>query len=707
MSISKPARSLSWQSPARITQEFRTRKGRPRHGGCCMLAATADALNTASAVMADDAMVDLNPEAVEQASAASKLTQPAHHEHRQASPQLQLGLQASSLLMLMMRTGLAMSISWQSRYNLPADYIRNSVLVLLSSTEAVIRQNAVYTGSYATRVEARVRGALRGATQPVSLAQLSARHGFDADLLPNAVQKLIKEEVVLGKLQGSTFTPKAYTEAEANKVDGFFEANGYLTAAAAKSSGLTLKEWVAQRKASGYNLGGAFIATHLVDSAMASITDALSADGWIDAQPLLPHALTAADAAELLLQLSSQKRLPGNAVVLDRVAASTGFVQGIAKAMEGEVQAAAEAATKKRGAKKSVEEEEDEGPSKKGAKRAKGGKKKRGGDDDEGAETSRAGNAESGVSNDLIANYLADQHPDLPSDIHDDLFAQVQLLLATMVAEVVDKLRSTLQTKQKHQFEQADKIVQERYERLVLGLKALEAAKLQESPLHQHLLKEVVMEPCHMLIALRLEEATGSCPEVTASSRKQSLEKLIAAEGAAKVESLSRLVAIFAKKDAKDAKEPSKEAKEKPGKSKKSQGHADEEEAAHVDVSELYHTAADDSHIFCRKVDKKKEKAAAQEQRVALKAQLKELPPSDALVVCQTGLQVALNAEGISCLVLPGELWALRLAAGCLHNEEVKEQCLKLCDLCDKEKGEDAVAREAAATAWRDRFVGS
>ena len=26
---------------------------------------------------------------------------------------------------------------------------------------------------------------------------------------------------------------------------------------------------------------------------MASITDALSADGWIDAQPLLPHALTA------------------------------------------------------------------------------------------------------------------------------------------------------------------------------------------------------------------------------------------------------------------------------------------------------------------------------------------------------------------------------------------------------------------------------
>ncbi|CAE7885100.1 UFL1 [Symbiodinium microadriaticum] len=542
----------------------------------------------------------------------------------------------------------------------------------------------------------------------VEFEKAQTRHGFDADLLANAVQKLIKEEVVLGKFHGSTFTPKAYTDAEANKVDGFFEANGYLTATAAKSSGLGLKDWAAQRKASGYNLVGAFVASHLVDSAMASISDALAGDGWIDAQPLLPHALTAADASELLLQLSSQKKLPSNAVVLDRVAASSGFIQSIAKALEAEVQKAAEAATKKKsGAKKAVEDEDDDLHAKKGGKRTKGAKKKRG-DDDDAVETSRAGNAESGVPNDAIANYLADQHPDLPIDIQDDLCAKVQVLLAAMVAEVAEKLRSTLQTKQNHHFGQADKVVQERYERLVLGLRALEAAKLQESPLYQHLLKEVVLEPCHMLIALRLEEATGNSPEVTASSRKQSLEKLIAAEGAAKVESLSRLAAVLVhKKEAKDAKEH-KEVKEKSGKSKKSQGHAaDEQEPTVADVSELYHAAADDSHIFCRKVDKKKEKAAAQEQRAALKVQLKELLPTDALVICHTGLQMALNAEGISCLVLPLELWALRLAAGCLQSEEAKEQCLQLCDLCDKEKGEDAVAREAAATAWRDRFVAS
>lgn len=40
----------------------------------------------------------------------------------------------------------------EGRYNLPSEYIRNSVLVLLSS-QAVVRQNTVHTSSYAARFE--------------------------------------------------------------------------------------------------------------------------------------------------------------------------------------------------------------------------------------------------------------------------------------------------------------------------------------------------------------------------------------------------------------------------------------------------------------------------------------------------------------------------------------------------------------------------
>lgn len=588
-----------------------------------------------------------------------------------------------------------------SRYNLPSEYIRNSVLVLLSS-QAVVRQNTVHTSSYAARFEARVRGCLRGCLQPVILSQLATRHGFDPDLLNSTVQKMIREEVILGKFQGGAFTPKAYTDAEAKKMDSFFESNGFLTAAMAKTCNLTLKEWVAQRKVEGHTLLSAFVSQHVVEEVQAAVAEALAAGAWIDVQPLLPPSLPASDAAELLLQLS--KQFP-SAVLLEHVAVSGSFVQGIATALEGEVQQAAEKSMKPR-----AKKDDQEVDSKK--RKAKGKSQKKKGDDDD---DSAVRTSESGVSNEAILNHLEDQHPDLPEMALRELCVEVQRHLTQMVAEAAEKLRSSLQTKQKQQFEQADKLVQERYEKLVLGLRglrALEAHEKQESPLYQHLLREVVLEPLHALIALRLEEATGQSVEVTAANRKQCLEKeKLATAEKNPPEVLQRLVAAMAKKDTKETKDSkeSKDSKEgKEGKEKGKSKKGDAKDADDADISELYHAAADDSHIFCRKVDKKREKAAAQEQQRALKERLKEATPSDALAVCHLGLQLALAAEGVSCLVLPCELWALRLAASFFHSEvskspEVGEQCLRLCDLCD-EKG-DAVEREAAAAAWRERFL--
>eukprot|EP00931_Biecheleriopsis_adriatica_P116142 TRINITY_DN91826_c0_g1_i1.p1 TRINITY_DN91826_c0_g1~~TRINITY_DN91826_c0_g1_i1.p1 ORF type:complete len:759 (-),score=243.82 TRINITY_DN91826_c0_g1_i1:65-2305(-) len=605
-----------------------------------------------------------------------------------------------------------------SRYSLPAEYIRSSVLAPLGSSEVIVKPSAVYTMSYLDRVEARARGILRGCTQPATLDQLAKRHGLDAEMLAAAAQTLLREEVVLGKLQGTAFTPKAYTAAQSSKVDSFFDANGYLTTGMAKSSNLNLKDWAKKREAAGYSLKSAFLASHLVDASLDSINDALAAGSWIDVQALLPPALEPSDASELLVQLSSQKRLASGAVLVERVALSSGFLQSIATDMEAQVAAAAEQVVKKpaagRGGKKSAaaatvdDEDEGGGGSKKGKRAAKGGKKKRGGDEDDVAEVATDGmSSESGVPNQAILDYIEEKQPELPPDILDDICAKVQALLAAMVADAVEKLRSSLQSKQQGQFEKAEKLVQERYETLVLGLRSLEAAKLQESPLYQHLLKEVALEPLHALLALRLQEATGSATEVTAANRKQCLDKLVAAEGAAKADSLMKLAAFFAKgKDGKDGKESKdskegKEAKDKVGKAKK--GREADEDVDAPDVADLYHAAADASHIFCRKVDKKREKAAAQEQRAAVKERLKGLGPSDSLSICHLGLQLALNGEGISCLVLPAELWAMRLAAACVSSE-LKDKSLELCELC--EKADNSEAAVTAAAAWRDRFVG-
>ncbi|CAE8649210.1 unnamed protein product, partial [Polarella glacialis] len=146
-----------------------------------------------------------------------------------------------------------------------------------------------------------------------------------------------------------------------------------------------------------------------------------------------------------------------------------------------------------------------------------------------------------------------------------------------------------------------------------------------------------------------------------------------------------------------------KEGKEKKG--KKGEAAKAEEEAEAADVSDFYHAAAGDSHIFCRKVDKKREKAALPEHRAKLKDQLKDLASSDGLLICCLGLQLALNSEGISGLQCPPELWALRLVSAGLSDESVREDTRALCDLCEKEG--EAVSREAAVASWKERWMGS
>merc|ERR1711862_242213 len=183
-------------------------------------------------------------------------------------------------------------------------------------------------------------------------------------------------------------------------------------------------------------------------------------------------------------------------------------------------------------------------------------------DDDSGG-----GSADCGVDISAINDLLATEFEDIPSDLYEEIYIQVQPALAAMMAKEEAKLRETLQSKQKTTFENAEKSVQERYERLALGLRALELTKLHDTPLYQHLLRDTITEPLHVMLALRYEEALGTSIEVTASTRKQCLDKIIAKEGAAKLEHLSKLLAVLLGKplgkDSKDTGKKEKGAKDK------------------------------------------------------------------------------------------------------------------------------------------------
>lgn len=597
------------------------------------------------------------------------------------------------------------------RYNLPADFVRDSVLSRISQPHTT-KQNTIYTDAYAARVGARARGALRGCTLPVTLAQLAARHRLDADILATAVQKMLKDGSLVGKLAGSTFTPKVYSGAQSSKIDDFYSTNQYLPLSMAKSGGIVVKDWAKEKNIDGVTLSTAFVDIQLVEPAQASVTAAMSSGSWVDVLPLLPASLVAADAKELLLQM--KKKLPADALLLDNIAISKKFIQSLSSKFEAEAKSVAERLLSspmvKAPAKKaapSPDSDDDDGGGKKKGKRGAKSKKAKADDDDDGAGGGAAASADSSVDIQKVYDLLTDDYPELPTEVHADVCARVQPLLSAMVAEAQNTLRASSQTKRKEQFADEERFVQEQYEKVVYGLKALETKNLAAGPLQQHLIREAVLEPLHRLLSLRWHELSGEALTVTPANRRQCLDQISAKDGAAKAESLARLLAwVTGKKDVKD-KEPAKgdkAAKEdkKKGKKGKKGAESSDEEAAPVPESldAVYHAAASDCHIFCRKVDKKKEKVVVQEATADCKERLKETSQAAKALdvikevrqhesfqtlastdrqICTLPLQLALLQEGVPGLLFPAEAWAMKLVAKSLADEEVQKEALLLC----------------------------
>lgn len=601
------------------------------------------------------------------------------------------------------------------RFTLPADFVRSSVLDKVSSPHTT-KQNSIYTDAHANRVFARARGALRGCTMPVTLAELAARHRLDADMLADAVQKMLKDGTLSGKLQGSAFTPKIYADAQSSKVDDFYSANKYLPLSMAKSSGVVVKDWAKENKFDGLTLSTAFVATQLVDPIVASITETLASGSWIDVAPLLPPSLADADARELLQHLG-KKKLLADAVVLDHVVVSKEFIKSISSGLEDDTKKAAErllsAPASKSASKKVAQNDDDDDDGKKKSKRGAKGKKSKA---DEEEDAGGAASAKSGIENQIIVDLLFDKFPDLPADVHEELCGHVQPLLASMVAEAQKALLSTLQSKSKGQFEDAEKFVQKQYERVYFGLKALEAKSLTNSPLHQHLLREGVAEALHRLISLRWHEVSGNTIDITAANRRQFLDQIVAKEGAAKADTLSKLLAaVTGKKEAPKAEKAAKDVKEekKPKKGRRKDDSDDDGEVATVPdtLDGIYHAAASDCHIYCRKIDKKREKSMLQEARAECKDKLKEVASATEALevlkevrehesfprfareerhVCALALQFALLHDGVPGMLLPPEVWAMQLVAQCLAEETIREEALKFCAAVEKESKEGA-----------------
>eukprot|EP00746_Dinoflagellata_sp_MGD_P126431 gnl/MRDRNA2_/MRDRNA2_61275_c0_seq1.p1 gnl/MRDRNA2_/MRDRNA2_61275_c0~~gnl/MRDRNA2_/MRDRNA2_61275_c0_seq1.p1 ORF type:complete len:723 (-),score=220.34 gnl/MRDRNA2_/MRDRNA2_61275_c0_seq1:3-2171(-) len=571
------------------------------------------------------------------------------------------------------------------RFSLPADFVRNNVFSLLE-TAYVFKQNQIYTNSYEKRLEARIRGALRGATQPVSNTEIAAQHQVDSEVIGAIAQKLLKAGSLQGKYAGNSFTPQIFISAQGQQSDDFFKANMYLSATLAKSCGMTLKDFQSSKKLQGVLLPGVFLADDLIPPILANMTEALTSAGWVDLVPLLPTSLVPQDASDLVQHFVKKKQLPGKTVPIEHCIVSQKFLQDVASAFDNQVKEAAEnslkapaagkAATPKKAAKKQAaaddddDDDWDDGPKnkKKGGKKAGGGakgKKSKAVEEEDGEDAANAAAEQSsGVSEESIQNHLIEKYPDIPDLAHSDICSQLQPMLSAKFKAAQEAARSAVQSAQKMSFEKVEKFVQEKYDQLAFGIRSLEVMELLESPLVAHCIKDVMTEPLHRMLAVKFEELTGENKEITAANRKQILDKIMA-QDKAKGASFKKVLDVIANKD-------------------------------HAAAVDALWACADDCNIFCRKVDKKREKQALQDGRAECREKLKDA--TDSLKVCELCLKLASIQDGAPGLVFPSDTWALKIVAENIGDEdsEVQKAALKLVELLETSQDDPAAVEEGA-----------
>ena len=106
------------------------------------------------------------------------------------------------------------------RFALPSDYLRRHLAAREGSIlHGQVKDVQVVTGMYLQRHYARLRGTLRGSTEPVSLKT------FDVALVPQQLSEMIKKGEVRGNYANLVFTPAVYTEAIEHTVQTLYKSS--------------------------------------------------------------------------------------------------------------------------------------------------------------------------------------------------------------------------------------------------------------------------------------------------------------------------------------------------------------------------------------------------------------------------------------------------------------------------------------------------
>ncbi|XP_028997277.1 E3 UFM1-protein ligase 1 [Betta splendens] len=219
-------------------------------------------------------------------------------------------------------------------YDLPGDFLTEELSKrlgkLIQGEVDQYNRGVIFTPAFVARHKARIQGLFSAITRPTPISSMIGTFGFQEHLLYSVLEELVnkrrlKGSVVGGRQDKAVYIPDIYSKTQNAWVDSFLQQNGYLEFDALVRLGIPEPlSYIKKRFKSNKLL---FLRTTcvghtLVDQVEASVEEAVSSATWTDIQSILPCCLSVEDIGILINQalrntnVQSCARVLGSTVVV-------------------------------------------------------------------------------------------------------------------------------------------------------------------------------------------------------------------------------------------------------------------------------------------------------------------------------------------------------------------------------------------------------
>eukprot|EP00210_Caulerpa_lentillifera_P001965 g1885.t2 len=170
-----------------------------------------------------------------------------------------------------------------------------------------LMNNILFTKAYLNRMQAQLRGALRGLTAPSMISAVLKVINLEETGSPEILNQLLKNLQQQGEVKGELkltgqWVPDVYVKNQKSLTVAFYNQNGWLAVNSMKksASGLSEDEFIQQHFSEAVKLNSVLISPSLIAAIDAEIKEALDSEKWCDVSVHVPVDFNESDLQLLM-----------------------------------------------------------------------------------------------------------------------------------------------------------------------------------------------------------------------------------------------------------------------------------------------------------------------------------------------------------------------------------------------------------------------